>query len=304
VDIERSGVCVRSTVSYVAKRFRYFGELGLHDSRRFNGKSKVTDSMLLRLLELVHGSPQDLGWARPTWTRELLVIQLHKETGVRLALATLSSYLRFMGIRWGRPRPYVGCPWSRRRRQKRIRELRALVEELSADEVLLYQDEVDIHLNPKIGPDWMPRGTQKGVRTPGKNEKRYLAGALDRRSGRVYWVEGERKRSQLFIELLDQLSLRLRRYRRIHLVIDNYIIHSSKITQRALQKYEGRIVLHFLPPYCPNENPIERLWQDLHANVTRNHRCNTIRQLMHEVRNYLVAVQPYPGTKAALRRAV
>jgi transposase len=33
-------------------------------------------------------------------------------------------------------------------------------------------------------------------------------------------------------------------------------------------------VLHFLPPYCPDDNRIERLWKDLHDNVTRNHKVS------------------------------
>ena len=45
--------------------------------------------------------------------------------------------------------------------------------------------------------------------------------------------------------------------------------------------------LHFLPPYCPNENRIERLWRDLHANVTRNHQCPTMDDLMAAVHRYL-----------------
>jgi hypothetical protein len=32
------------------------------------------------------------------------------------------------------------------------------MKNLPADEVALYEDEVDIHLNPKIGPDWMVAG--------------------------------------------------------------------------------------------------------------------------------------------------
>ena len=46
VDIERSGVCVCSTVSYVAERFRCLGELGLEDGRRFNGGSKLSEAVL------------------------------------------------------------------------------------------------------------------------------------------------------------------------------------------------------------------------------------------------------------------
>ena len=60
-------------------------------------------------------------------------------------------------------------------------------------------DEVDVHLNPKIGPDWMLPATQKTVMTPGKNQKRYLAGALNARTRELSWVEGERKTSTLFL---------------------------------------------------------------------------------------------------------
>jgi transposase len=42
-------------------------------------------------------------------------------------------------------------------------------------------------------------------------------------------------------------------------------------------------VLHFLPPYCPDDNRIERVWLDLHANVTRNHSCKSIEELMLHV---------------------
>jgi len=43
------------------------------------------------------------------------------------------------------------------------------------------------------------------------------------------------------------------------------------------------VVLHFLPPHCPDDNKIERVWLDLHANVTRNHRCKSMEELMVQV---------------------
>lgn len=54
----------------------------------------------------------------------------------------------------------------------------------------IYEDEVDIHLNPKIGTDWQLRELQKRVVTPGQNEKYYLAGALHSGTGKsATWVE-------------------------------------------------------------------------------------------------------------------
>lgn len=301
VDIEQSRVCVRSTVSHVAERFRCLGELGLEDGRRFNGGSKLNEAVLIRLAELIRDTPQRFGWRRPTWTRELLSRQIEHDTGVRLSVTTLTRLLRRMGARWGRPKMYVECPWSRRRRQRRLAQIRAMLHDRGPDEVALYEDEVDIHLNPRPGPDWMPAGMQKWVRTPGKNKKRYVAGALNLSTGLLVWVEGDRKRSQLFIDLIEAVARRYRRCRRIHVILDNYSIHTSKITRQAIEGYGGRVVLHFLPPFCPDENPIERLWQDLHANVTRNHRCTTIEELMEEVHGYLNEVQPYPGSKPSLR---
>jgi len=150
----------------------------------------------------------------------------------------------------------------------------------------VYADEVDIHLNPKIGFDWMLPGRQKVVVTPGKNVKRYLAGALDVRDRRMTWVSATHKRSGLFIDLLRRLERAYPQARRIHVIVDNYSIHSSRQTELALAAMP-RIVLHFLPPYSPQFNPIERVWLDLHANVTRNHRCTTIEALMANVRDAL-----------------
>ena len=151
-----------------------------------------------------------------------------------------------------------------------------------------YEDEVDVHLNPKVGLDWMACGQQKEVVTPGQNEKRYLAGAWEVRTRILTWVEGVRKTSYLFLDLLDRLKRQYPQARRLHLVLDNYRIHSSDIVHAALSGYlAGKVELHFLPPYCPDHNKIERVWQDLHANVTRNHRCASMADLMDEVRYYL-----------------
>jgi transposase len=69
------------------------------------------------------------------------------------------------------------------------------------------------------------------------------------------------------------------------------------------EEFHGRIALHFLPPYSPDHNRIERLWRELHANVTRNHRCATLPDLLRRVAAFLRRASPYPGTKTSLLRA-
>ena len=200
----------------------------------------------------------------------------------------MSKALRLIQARQGRPKPTVGCPWSKRAKNKRLQEILKLIENLPADEVAVYEDEVDIHLNPKIGADWMVRGQQKEVLTPGKNVKRYLAGSVDSRTDELIWVEGDKKDSMLFILLLWELVQHYSDAAVIHVILDNYSIHSTQQVELSLQTEQGRrLRLHFLPPYCPDHNRIERDWRDLHANVTRNHQCATMKQLMTEVRYWL-----------------
>jgi transposase len=277
-----------TTVYRVLQRFRQHGEAGLYDGRADNGRDKLDEDYLSRLHTLVSRNAPQYGWRRPTWTRELLVETMVRLTGIRIHVTTMSRALALIKGRRGRPKATVGCPWSKWAKTRRLNQLQTLSATLSRRDRLFYEDEVDIHLNPKIGLDWMVSGQQKEVDTPGQNEKRYLAGALDVRTGVLVWVEGERKTSYLFLDLLDALRKQYPKERCIHLILDNYRIHKSDMVNAALGGYlAGKIKLHFLPPYCPDHNKIERVWQDLHANVTRNHCQPTMAHLMEEVRYYL-----------------
>jgi transposase len=259
----------------------------LIDRREDNGELKLDTGFLSTLYELVDDSPRSHGYLRPTWTRELLVKVMEKKTGTKIHVSTMSKALAMMGARRGRPKPIVLCPWKKRKRQRRLAAIRALLANLGPGEVAVYEDEVDIHLNPKIGLDWMNRGKQKQVLTPGQNEKCYLAGALDAVTGKLTWVGSTGKNSSLFISLLHELARKYPDAKVIHVILDNYKIHKSKQTEAALAELGGRIQLHFLPPYCPDENRIERVWKDLHDNVTRNHQCRTLVDLVQEVIRYL-----------------
>ena len=291
-----------TTVYQVAKRFRRRGVWGLLDGREDNGVSKLDERYLSRLYEVVRARPPRFGWRRPTWTREMLVETMRRETDVCIHVATMSRALALVQARRGRPRPTVRCPWAPAWKTRRLNEIQRLLANLPRHHVAVYEDEVDIHLNPKIGLDWMVRGQQKEVVTPGQNVKRYLAGALDARTGWLHWVEGERKTSALFIALLQKLLATYPKGAVIHVVLDNFRIHDSKLVHAALAGFGSRVQFHFLPPYCPDHNRIERVWQDLHANVTRNHCCPNMDVLMSAIREYLTR-RNHKSTACAGRKA-
>ena len=61
-------------------------------------------------------------------------------------------------------------------RIERLARIRFQSENLQAHEIMVFADELDIQLLPKVGAACMPKGTQEEVMTPGTNETYYLAG--------------------------------------------------------------------------------------------------------------------------------
>ena len=96
------------------------------------------------------------------------------------------------------------------------------------------QDEVEVNTNPQIGAMWMRRGQQAKVVTPGTNEKRYLAGSLNWRTGALILTEGLPKAGRttaLFLRPLDELRGHLLRYHTIHVLCDNARSHKRQAVQ-------------------------------------------------------------------------
>jgi len=278
--------CAPSTAWFMVERFQTRGEAALLDGRCDNGSPKVDDDVREGIRAILEKRPGDFGFGRSTWSLDLLARLIAERLRVQLSVGHLWRVLKSMRVRWGQARPVVACPWPARRRELRVAELRRLTADPGPRAVVLYADEVDLDLNPRIGPDWMLPGQQRLVVTPGKNVKRYMAGAYDRQRQTLVYVAGDRKASWLFLRLLHLLQRSYRWARRIHLILDNYVIHKSRLVLAALRTLP-RIQLHFLPPYCPNENKIERIWLDVHANVTRNHCCPSMEKLLSAVDRYL-----------------
>jgi transposase len=287
--IARALGCSPSTVTRTLDRYEALGEAGLIDRREDNGNAKADPLYVDTVRWILQGTPQDFFHRRPTWTKALLIETAKLYTCVVVSKTTMGRVLKIIGARRGRAKPLAPCPWTQARKTRRMTLIHALIDTLPPDEACAWEDEADIDLNPRIGADWTLPREQRTVMTPGKNVKRYFAATMDAVTDRLVWVKGLRKNSGLFIELLKKLLKAYPDKKVIHLVLDNYCIHSSRQTKLWLEEFGHKFRLHFLPPYDPDDNRIERkVWREVHANVTINHRCTTIDWLCEEVVWYLM----------------
>jgi transposase len=273
--------CSSATVARCKRRFQAGGIAALLEEERGRRESILAGWAWAVLAWVRTMTPLAFGYCRSRWCCATIALVLWDTHRVRASVETIRRLLHRHEMVWRRPRPVPGKVDPRR--DWKLRKIRELLRDLPPDEAAVFQDEVDLNLNPEIGSMWMRRGEQAEVVTPGTNVKRYLAGSMSWRTGELIVTGGTGRNAELFVRHLDDLRRAFRRYRVIHVVLDNARFHTaagSRLVGQYLAEHGDRIVLHYLPAYSPNDNPIERVWWHLHERITRNHRCESIDELV------------------------
>ena len=288
--------CSRSTVYRVVKADRA-GELAwpleAEGARsplaRRMGLSPALRRSVLAILKVV---PRACGWCRTRWSCATLALELQAGRGMEVSAETVRRWLHELDWVWKRAK--LVAKDDDPQRVEKLARIRLAVEQLGVRAALFFADELDIALLPKVGYQGMPKGEQVEVLTPGTNEKRYLAGALDVATGRTQHCVWYSKTTGLFLDLLNSLDRTYPAPAFTHLavVVDNAKIHKALEVEKWLVK-PPRFELLFLPTYCPKANPIERAFGDVHDKCTRNHTRKQIWRLVDDVKQHLQVNGPW-----------
>lgn len=244
------------TVAQWIDRFEKMGFDGLKDYSRSGRPPRADPLYITLLLHYVRKSPHEFGYPTHTWSCELLAYHLFQETDVGICDERVRQLLHEHAFVSRRPKAIVRSPdpdkW-----EKIEKILNVLFGR--GNRVILFEDETELHTNPRIQRCWMPRGDQRSVLTPGRNAKVFVYGALNARNDEVVTRVCDKDNSTSFIRFLGQV---LRRYpgQRIYLIVDGDSTHTSGKT-RAFLKRHSRIVLLSLPTFSPKLNEIEKLWR-------------------------------------------
>jgi len=172
--IEQMLFCSSATIDRWKVRFEAGGVEALLAETRGRRATLLVSWALLIVCWVKTLTPRDFGYCRSRWCCATLALVLMDTHQVTVSAETVRRCLHRQDLVWRRPRPVPG-PHDPQRQWK-LRKIRKLLRELPDDEAAVFQDEVDLNLNPDIGCMWMAKGQQAQVVTPGTNVKRYLAG--------------------------------------------------------------------------------------------------------------------------------
>jgi transposase len=291
--------CSRSTVYRVVRAYRAgpWAELvageGEGGERLPPRPTVLSPSLKRSVLAIVQAVPRACGWCRTRWSCATVALEVQARRGIMVSAETVRRWRHELG--WEGKRAKLVAKDDDPQRVAKLARIRWAFEQLRAGMALFFADELDISLLPKVGYQWMPKGAQVEVLTPGTNEKRYLAGALNVSTGTLTHRVWYSKITGLFLDLLTTLdrTYPAPAFSRLAVVADNAKIHHAGEVEKWLAAHP-RFELLYLPTYCPKANPIERAFGDVHDKCTRNHTRKRMWRLVRDVEQHLQVNGPWP----------
>ena len=151
-----------------------------------------------------------------------------------------------------------------------IKAYEALLNQLSADEAVLFGDAVHPMHAARPAGCWAPKDAPVAITQTSGRQRLNIHGAIDLETGKTRMLEVVTVDAASTIMLLMAIEAMYPGLRLIHVFLDNARYHHAKLVKQWLARPGCRITLHFVPAYCPHLNPIERLWGAMHKHVTHN----------------------------------
>ncbi len=118
-------------------------------------------------------------------------------------------------------------------------------------------------LQPLVRRTWAPRGQTPILRQWDRHDRLSVASVLTvaprRRRLGLYWrMQPRNIRTVDLVEFLRNLRRHVRRP--LWLILDRSSVHKAKILREYLHRHQHKIRVDWLPPYAPELNPTEQVW--------------------------------------------
>jgi len=181
----------------------------------------------------------------------------------------LIALLHRLGLEYHKPN-VIPRKLDEEKQKAFIESYENLMNSLGDNEAVLFADAVHpTHAARPVGC-WAPKQEKLAIEQTSGRQRINIHGAIDLETGQTRMLEVVTVDAASTIRLLKSIEALYPMLALVHVFLDNARYHHAKLVQQWLSRPRCRIKLHFIPPYCPHLNPIERLWGLMHRNVTHN----------------------------------
>jgi transposase len=140
---------------------------------------------------------------------------------------------------------------------------------------------------------WSRRGCPPEVPVTGQRKSVKILGAIELWRARFHYAQDTVFNAQTYLSFMEQLARRYRRQGAI-LIQDNASYHKDSGVWNWFKSNRHWLEVHQLPPYSPELNPTERLWQHTRKNGTHNRFFASVSDLTTTLTRVFTDMQSYP----------
>ena len=239
---------------------------------------------------IVGKDPRQYGFEFGLWTRTIVGQLIEQRMGVILGLTAVGKLLAQLEITPQKPlrRAYERDPaavkaWV----EEEYPALRAKARKQGAS--IFFLDEAGFDSEPRLGRTYGLKGQRPVVPTTGQRQKINAISALT--ASGAFWCQiySERLNGKLFVQFLREFMRG--RSSRVYLVVDGHPAHKAGVVKDLIQELEGKLELHFLPPYAPDLNPDEFVWGYMKTNGVSKKPLRKNESLKKRVQSDLAALK-------------
>jgi transposase len=198
----------------------------------------------------------------------------------------LIALLHRLGLEYHKPK-VIPRKLDEEKQKAFIANYEKVLNSLPDDEAVLFADAVHPTHAARPAGCWAPSQENLAIEQTSGRQRINIHGAVDLETGQTRMIEVETVDAASTIRLLESIEAFYPMLVLIHVFLDNARYHHAKIVREWLAQPGRRIKLHFIPPYCPHLNPIERLWGVMHKHVTHNKSYATCAQFADATLGFL-----------------
>ena len=166
-----------------------------------------------------------------------------------------------------------------------INRYNQLKKGLKKEETICFIDGVHPTHNTQVSYGWICKGERKEICSNTGRKRINISGALDLLEQKVHFQEDSMLNAEATISFFEKIEKAYPTKKKIHLFCDNARYYKNKKVREYLEK--SKIEAHFLPPYSPNLNPIERLWKWMKERVLYNTYYQDFESFKHAIFGFL-----------------